>query len=69
MIESAQQSTKGYTEPFLLHNSTARKSPTTATHSHSEFTRRATEINTGIQRLLLRLEKLTKRTKSLMYVL
>lgn len=32
-------------------------------HEHSEFTRRATEINGGIQRVLGKLEKLTKCTR------
>lgn len=43
------------------------RSPKNQNRSHSEFTRRATEINCGIQHVLGKLEKLTKCTLALQF--
>lgn len=50
----------GFNDPLL--GARSPRSPKSPSHGHSEFTRRATEINTGIQKVLSMLEKLTKRT-------
>lgn len=54
----------GFNEPLLgVRSPKSPKSPTTQSH-HTEFTKRATEINVGIQKVLSMLEKLTKCTSS-----
>jgi syntaxin 5 len=51
-----------FSDPLLgVRSPSVPKSPN---HAHTEFTRRATEINVGIQRVLSMLEKLTKLARN-----
>lgn len=59
-VQSLLDRTAG--DPLLGVQKSPRQSlaPGSAGQHHSEFTRRATDINSGIQRVLSKLEKLTK---------